>query len=58
MIGLSLIPGLAYIFLGWINGVVVPALIWYMLMVLVSLFGWRLYYHYKLDQMGDASLKS
>ena len=57
MIGLSLIPGLAYIFLGWLNNIVMPALVWYGLMVMVSLYGWRLYYQFKIEQMDTERLK-
>ena len=58
MIILSLIPGLAYIALGWMNGVIIPALIWYSLMILVSLWGWHLYKRFQLEQMGIEELKS
>jgi len=51
MIGLSLIPGLAYILLGWMNDIVMPALIWYGLMILVSLFGWKVYKDFRNEQM-------
>ncbi|MFK5891996.1 MAG: diguanylate cyclase, partial [Pseudomonadota bacterium] len=46
MLGLSLFPGLGYIFLGWINGVVLPALIWYGLVVLSSIWGYQLHKSY------------
>jgi len=55
---LSLVPGLAYIGLGWINDIVMPALIWYSLVVLVSLWGWQLYKRFQLGQMGTEELKS
>ncbi len=58
MIALSLIPGLAYIFLGWLGGVVTPALVWYALMIMVSLFGWKLYNDFRLEEMGEAALRS
>jgi diguanylate cyclase (GGDEF)-like protein len=56
MIGLSLLPGLAYIVLGWMNDIVVPALVWYTLMLLVSFFGWKLYREFKLKQMDTKAL--
>jgi diguanylate cyclase (GGDEF)-like protein len=56
MMFLSLIPGLAYIILGWINGVVIPALIWYALIILVSLWGWKLYHNFKLEKMSTDKL--
>ncbi|WP_295419277.1 EAL domain-containing protein [Sulfurovum sp.] len=55
---LSLVPGLAYIGLGWMSGVVMPALVWYSLNVLVSLWGWQLYKRYQLEQMDRAEIKS
>jgi diguanylate cyclase (GGDEF)-like protein len=57
MIGLSLIPGLAYIFLGWYYGNIFPALVWYVLIVLVSLFGWKLYSDFKPEKMDEEALK-
>jgi len=58
MMFLTLVPGLAYIILGWMNGIVIPALVWYGLIILVSLWGWNLYRNFKLDQMGTDELKS
>ncbi|SFZ98681.1 diguanylate cyclase/phosphodiesterase (GGDEF & EAL domains) with PAS/PAC sensor(s) [hydrothermal vent metagenome] len=57
MIGLSLIPGLAYILLGWINNIIYPALLWYGLMLITSFFGWKLY-KYNLKHMTFAELDS
>ena len=57
LIALSLIPGLAYIFLGWLNDIVFPALVWYGLMVAVSLYGWYLYHWFKIEQMSTERLK-
>ena len=57
ILGLSLIPGLAYIFLGWLHGVETRTLVWYGLMVAVSLFGWKLYNDFSLEQMTDEALK-
>jgi len=58
MIGLSLIPGLAYIALGWMHDVVMPALIWYSLVVLVSIWGWQLQRDFQLKEMEAKELKS
>ena len=55
MIFLSLLPGLAYIVLGWLNGVVYPALVWYGLMVMVSVYGWK-YYKIDLKMLGNEAL--
>ena len=56
MMLLTLIPGLAYIALGWVGGVVLPALVWYGFIMAVSLWGWRLYSEYTLDKMSVAEL--
>lgn len=57
MIGLSMVPGLAYILLGLMSGVAEPALIWYAMMTAVSLFGWKLYHDFKPDLMDEESLE-
>lgn len=57
MMALSLIPGLAYIALGWMGGVILPALVWYGFIMAVSLWGWRLYSDYTFDQMSADELK-
>ncbi len=58
MILLSLIPGIGYIGLGWLNGVVMPALIWYSLLILVSLWGWQLHRDFNLNHMDTEELAS
>jgi len=58
MIGLSLIPGLGYIFLGWINGVITPALIWYGVSLLISAWGIYLYRSYHPNKMNTKETKS
>ncbi|MEN8147530.1 MAG: EAL domain-containing protein [Campylobacterota bacterium] len=57
MIVLSLAPGLGYIFLGWLNGVVTPALIWYALILGVSVWGYRLYKSYHPNRMNTTETK-
>ena len=58
MIGLSFIPGLAYIGLGWMNNIVIPALILYTLVILVSLWGWKIYRDFEFDEMGKEDLEN
>ena len=58
LIGLSLIPGLAYILLGSVYDVLRSALIWYSLITLVSLWGWQIYKEFQLEEMGEEELKS
>ena len=57
MIGLSFIPGLAYIGLGWMNNLLMPALILYTLVILVSLWGWKIYKDFEFDEMGKEDLE-
>lgn len=57
MIVLSLLPGLGYIFLGWINGVAAPALLWYILTLLVSFWGYRLYKAYLPNRMNASQTR-
>lgn len=56
-IGLSLIPGLGYLVLGWISNVVTPALLWYLLNVLVSIWGYRLYKAYQPEMMDKQQIR-
>lgn len=55
LIGLSLIPGIVYVVFGWVFGNVLPALVWYVLLMITSVFGWTLYraYHSRLMQAGE-----
>ena len=57
MIALSLIPGVVYVFAGWIFGIMMPALLWYCLMILVSLYGWKLYKEFESRNMDEEDLK-
>ena len=56
IIGLSLFPGLGYIFLGWLNDIINPALIWYFLVVLLSMGGYSLYRKFDYDGMSGTEL--
>lgn len=57
MIALSLIPGVVYVFAGWIFGMMMPALLWYGLMTLVSLYGWKLYKEFQSRKMDEEDLR-
>jgi len=57
MIGLSLIPGVIYVIFGWMNNIVVPVLIWYALLVLTSLYGWKLYKEFDNNHMVSEELR-
>lgn len=48
---LSLVPGIAYLFLGAYYHVLMPALVWYGLMILVSLWGVRIYRNFNFAEM-------
>ncbi|MFC2074256.1 putative bifunctional diguanylate cyclase/phosphodiesterase [Campylobacterota bacterium] len=56
MLGLSLLPGLGYIFLGWLNDNVLPALVWYSLIILLSLWGYQLFKEFSYASMSRAEL--
>lgn len=58
MLGLSLISGLGYIFLGWLNDIVLPALIWYGLLVVCCIWGYKIYRAFSFDGMSHAQLNS
>jgi diguanylate cyclase (GGDEF)-like protein len=56
VIGLSIVSGVAYIFLGAYYHVLISALIWYGLVTLVSLWGWRVYRKFSFDTMTKHAL--
>jgi len=58
MLYLSLLPGLGYIVLGWIHGILLPGLIWYIALVLVSIWGYRLYREFDYSLFGESELQS
>ncbi|UPT76796.1 EAL domain-containing protein [Sulfurovum sp. XGS-02] len=57
MIGLSLIPGLVYVIVGWIFHIVTPALVWYGILLCISLYGWTLYNEFATYKMDENHLK-
>ena len=58
MIGLSLIPGIVYVLFGWIFNVFYPAVIWYILLIGISLFGWSVYKEFDNTQMDESALRT
>ncbi len=52
LIVLSVFPGLGYVLLGSLHNIYLPALIWYGLVLLLSLWGFRLYRRFIPDSMG------
>lgn len=57
MTGLSLIPGFVYVVVGWIFDIFYPALIWYILLIVTSLYGWNIYREFSLYKMDEDHLK-
>ena len=57
MIGLSLIPGIVYVIFGWIFNVYLPALLWYISLVLASLYGWYIYRDFATHKMNEVQLR-
>lgn len=56
LILLSLLPGLGYVFLGYLYGLQARAIIWYGLIVLVSLWGYSIYKEYAENDLGKIEL--
>jgi len=50
---LSLFPGLGYLFLGWLNGIFVPAFVWYLFVVAASIWGFLLYRGFDFDALSE-----
>ncbi len=57
MIGLSLIPGLVYVFFGWVFDILLPALLWYLFLIIVSLYGFYVYKVFDSQKMNEIQLK-
>lgn len=58
MLGLSLGPGIGYIVLAGLNGVMGRAVAWYVLMILASVWGYRLYRQFDYSSMSSADMDS
>ena len=56
MIVLSLFPGLAYVFLSWMHGIHMKAVIWYLGIVLVSIYGYFIHRYYCTQGLSSAQL--
>ena len=56
MIGLSLVPGLVYVFFGWVFDILSPALWWYLFLIVVSLYGLYVYKEFN-NKMNALQLK-
>lgn len=50
---LSLVPGLGYLLLGWLNDVLMPAFAWYLLIIAASIWGVRIYRNFDFDTMSE-----
>jgi diguanylate cyclase (GGDEF)-like protein len=57
MIGLSLIPGLVYLIMGWIFNILLPALVWYSIILITSFYGWTLYKEFATHKMDEDHLR-
>jgi len=58
MIGLSLIPGFVYVIVGWVFDVFYPALLWYVFLMLTSLYGWVFYKEFATHKMDEEHLRN
>ncbi len=50
---LCLLPGLGYLFLGWLNHIFAPAFVWYLLVMAASAWGYTLYRGFDFDAMSE-----
>ncbi len=50
---LSLVPGLGYLLLGWLNEVLMPAIVWYLLIIATSIWGVRIYRNFDFNTMSE-----
>ncbi|MDH3342247.1 MAG: EAL domain-containing protein [Gammaproteobacteria bacterium] len=57
MVVLSIFPGLGYIFLSWMHDIPLRAVIWYIGIVLVSIWGYRIYRQYLDGDLSSEQLK-
>ncbi|MDH5710088.1 MAG: EAL domain-containing protein [Gammaproteobacteria bacterium] len=57
MIILSLFPGLGYVMLSWMHGIPLRAITWYVGIVLVSIWGYRIYRRYLDNNLSNVQLK-
>lgn len=57
MVGLSLVPGFVYVVFGWVFNIVFPALLWYVFLLAISLYGWSIYKEFSAHKMNDKELK-
>lgn len=58
MIILSIFPGLGYVFLGWMYDIHLRAILWYIAIVVVSIYGYGIYRQYKTQTMSSQQLKT
>ena len=57
MIVLSIFPGMGYVILGWFHGIHIPALYWYVAVLILSVNGYRLYHGFDLNTMGEEQIE-
>ena len=58
MMVLSLLPGIAYILLGWYNDMYLGAVLWYIGIVFISAWGYFLYKDFDIEVMGNTQLEA
>ena len=57
MMVLSLVPGMAYVFLSWMHGIPFRALIWYGAIIVASIWGYGIYQEYLVKGLSAQRLK-
>lgn len=58
LILLSLLPGLGYVFLSWLHDLQLRAVIWYILIVIMSAWGLRVYREFKKPDLSHRQIES
>lgn len=57
MIILSLFPGLGYVFLSWMHDIPLRAIIWYVAIVIVSIYGYTIHRQYRTQTLSNVQLR-
>ena len=58
LIWLSVLPGLGYVFLSWIHGIPLRAVIWYAAILAVSAWGYLIYRQFQDDGLSNGQLRA
>lgn len=57
MIGLSLIPGISYVIFGWVFDIFLPSFLWYISLIIMSIYGFGIHRYFETHTMEEDELK-